>query len=221
MAQFDWNLCIICQEARALRELKCPRNARGATPEGVKEIYSSFLAILSELRDVKVPLGDECKLESGVTAAALYDNYAKWHKNCKFKYLGGQVRKKIDDARKAAENTDDNGDDPDPARTRGRGEKFDKAKCVFCQQDSSDSLYNVTLVEFGQLLLEMARQLEDTVLLVRFGDRDLIAAEAKYHKPCLTKFYTRHRSHQRAQIVHSDVEQGITAERVILLILVI
>ena len=62
----------------------------------------------------------------------------------------------------------------------------------------------------------MARQLEDTVLLVRFGDGDLIAAEAKYHKPCLTKFYTRHRSNQRAQIVHSDVEQGITAERVIL-----
>ena len=66
------------------------------------------------------------------------------------------------------------------------------AKKTKCQKDIGESLYNVTLLEFGQSLLDMAAQLQDTVLTVRFGNGDLVALETKYHHSCLTKFYTRH-----------------------------
>ena len=71
------------------------------------------------------------------------------------------------------------------------------------------------MIEFGKALLEMATQLQDSVLAVRFGSGDLVALETKYHHACLTKFRTRHRSWQRSQVVQRDDEQGINTERVI------
>ena len=214
MAQVDWSLCVICQDIRSFRELRCPRNARGMTPEGVKETYSSFLAILAELRDLNLPLGSECKLPDSITADTMYDNFAKWHRTCKLQYTESKLRKQIDEAKRKREADKDPCADPSPSRTR-QCHKFDKTKCVFCQQDTSESLHNVTLIEFGKALLEMATQLQDSVLTVRFGTGDLVALETKYHLACMTKFRTRHRSWQRSQVVQRDDEQGINTERVI------
>ena len=181
MAQVDWSLSVICQDVRSFRELRCSRNSCGATPEQVKYLYNSFLAILAELRDLKILQESECKLPATVTSDTRYENFAKWHKNCKWKYSEGQVQRQIDEAkRKKEEDQADPCSGSGPSRTR-QCHKFDKTKCIFCQKDIGESLYKVTMLEFGQSLLDMTAQLQDTVLTVRFGDGDSVALKTKYH----------------------------------------
>ena len=128
MALVDWSLCVICQDNRSFRELKCSRNSRGTTPEQVKELYNSFLSILAELRDLKIPLGSECKLPATVTSDTMYENFAKWPKNCKWKYSEGQVQRQIDEEkRKKEEDEADPCSGPGPSRT-SQCHKFDKTK---------------------------------------------------------------------------------------------
>ncbi len=43
----------------------------------------------------------------------------------------------------------------------------------------------------------MATEMNDTDLLVKMADGDLVAIEAKYHFACLTKYRNRYRSHVR------------------------
>ncbi len=44
----------------------------------------------------------------------------------------------------------------------------------------------------------MATEMNDTSLLVKLADGDLVAIEAKYHFACLTKYRNRYRSHVRS-----------------------
>ena len=129
-------------------------------------------------------------------------------------YAEVKVRSQIDEAKRKRAADKDPCAEPSPSRTR-KCHRFDKTKCFFCQQDTGDSLLNVTLLEFGRTLLDMATQLQDSILTVRFGDGDLVALETKCHFPCLTKFCTRHQSWKRSKVAQRDDDQGINTERVI------
>ena len=95
-------------------------------------------------------------------------------------YAEVKVRSQIDEAKRKRAADKDPCAEPSPSRTR-KCHRFDKTKCFFCQQDTGDSLLNVTLLEFGRTLLDMATQLQDSILTVRFGDGDLVALKTKYH----------------------------------------
>jgi len=60
----------------------------------------------------------------------------------------------------------------------------------------------------------MATELEDETLLARLAGGDLIAIEAKYHKACPTKLYTRFRTFQRKKSSDDNAEENIVTSRV-------
>ena len=215
MANLNYSLCIICQQHVSFWELKCPRNALGATEEDTIKVFQTLLDRLKELRDFDLPLGNECKVPAHITAKTLFDNFAKWHKSCKLKYQENKVRKLIDDEKKKREASQTNPEQPPASRTRQGEPTFDKMKCIFCQEETNDRLFNVTLLEFGKKMLEIAIIIKDPKLQARFGDGDLVALEGKYHHACLTKFYTRHRTKVRAKRKKEKIDEGINEERVI------
>ena len=52
----------------------------------------------------------------------------------------------------------------------------------------------------------MATEMNDTDVLVKLADGDLVAIEAKYHLACLTKYRNKYRSHVRSGQWSSDVQ---------------
>lgn len=55
---------------------------------------------------------------------------------------------------------------------------------------------------------EMASEMEETNLLMKLADRDLIAIEANYHLACLMKYRNQYHSHIRNSHSSSDVQKG-------------
>ena len=55
----------------------------------------------------------------------------------------------------------------------------------------------------------MVKELQDTTLLAKIEGGDLIALEAKYHLPCLTKLRNRHRSLSRKDPNSTDGQNEV------------
>ena len=60
--------------------------------------------------------------------------------------------------------------------------------CLFCKGDGeSERLHEFTTFNADKSIKVMAIEMNDTNLLAKFADSDLVAIEAKYHFACLTK----------------------------------
>lgn len=59
--------------------------------------------------------------------------------------------------------------------------------CLFCQEQSRQKLFNITIFSVSDLILKNAKY--DNTLRVKLGNVcDLIAAEGKYHLKCINTF---------------------------------
>ena len=72
-----------------------------------------------------------------------------------------------------------------------------KNYCIFCQHDKPETLHSVTTLHFGQRLIEIALELEDTILLSRLGNGDLVALDGKWHPSCKISSFSKYRSFYR------------------------
>ena len=57
--------------------------------------------------------------------------------------------------------------------------------CLFCKGDGESE--RLTTFNADKSIKVMAIEMNDTNLLAKFADSDLVAIEAKYHFACLTK----------------------------------
>ena len=204
----NWSKCIICQDTNFIEPLKCPKNSRSWTDADILKVYTGFLLNVKILRDADIKLGTEMKLPKHITAQSLYDNDAKWHKQCRLKFSDSKVETilKLHEIMKKT-------DEVQPAK-RPRQSEFDNTKCIFCQKASVEMLHNVLTFEFGSIRKEMAHEMNDVIMTLRLDKGDLIAAGAMYHQTCNTSFFTSYRSYLRSQLSDKEVQRLITEERV-------
>ena len=113
--------------------------------------------------------------------------------------------------------------DNSPKRTRQGSTNYDKEMCIFCQAIRKDKktdetlpLQNATLPHVGRAWLAMATVMHDNTMTTRLGTGDIVAADTKYHRPCLPEFYSKLRSWRRAQINPENVEEEMKSARVFL-----
>ena len=92
--------------------------------------------------------------------------------------------------------------------------------CLFCGFDDSEHvMHSVTSTECDLSVRAWATNLEDFDMLRKLASGDLFAQDAVYHKECMTKYYTHHRSRLRnnrteGKISQSDLEGIALAETV-------
>jgi len=88
MMEFDWNLCVICQE-KTTESLKCPLNTHDPRCDKA-DAYSSFLSNVAQFQAIgalPVKLQFACNVEDFVT------NSASWHKSCHLKFNNSKLAK--------------------------------------------------------------------------------------------------------------------------------
>jgi hypothetical protein len=75
-----------------------------------------------------------------------------------------------------------------------------KKVCIFCDfGEENGHLICASTLGIGPSIHENAVLLEDEKLLRKLASTDMVALEAKYHKTCHTKFFTRARSVRRGK----------------------
>ena len=78
--------------------------------------------------------------------------------------------------------------------------------CTFCSLPSG-KLHQCATMEFDSDLRKMAEDLQDTALIAKLSDGDLIAIEAKYHNKCRIAYRNRHRSFMQLQQSRDNTEE--------------
>jgi len=77
---------------------------------------------------------------------------------------------------------------------------LDKEKC----KESNGKLHQLSTLEADSTIHAIAKDLEDTSLIVKIEGGDLITLESKCHLDCLTKLRNHHRSYLRENRENSD-----------------
>ena len=204
----DWNVCVICQKEGG--NLKCPRSLF-LTAAKKLEIFETFHVNIHKLWNAGVIV--DTKLPKHITAKTLFDNNAKWHKECHLSFATGTVEKRL----KAHKKNQPPAEEP-PAVTqpaKRQRENFNSKLCIFCQTSTDEVVHEVTKLSWGQDRRQMAIQMEDDVMSIRLVG-DMIAVEAKYHKSCEQKFRNKHREFKVSEVNQEDKEQQLKQERAFL-----
>ena len=87
----DWTLCVICQKEGG--DLKCPTSWFGQTAARKLQVFETFHTNLHRLWDAGIIV--DTKLPKHITAKTLFDNNAKWHKECHLSFATGTVEKRL------------------------------------------------------------------------------------------------------------------------------
>ena len=183
----DWTLCVICQKEGG--DLKCPTSWFGQTAARKLQVFESFHTNLHQLWDAGIIV--DTKLPKHITAKTLFDNNAKWHKECHLSFATGTVENRL----KAHKKNQPPAEEP-PAVTqpaKRQHENFNSKLCIFCQTSTDEVVHEVTKLSWGEYRRQMAIQMADDLMSIRLVG-DMIAVEAKYHGTCDQKFRNKHRS---------------------------
>lgn len=192
----NWNLCLVCQK-QTDEPTKCPVNS--LKKEHASEAYEAFLGHLRAFRDIdSIPV--DVNLGSHENAESLRKHYACWHKSCHSKFNNRELER----ARKRANSSSE----PIKSRekdVRTKRHKPNQERCIFCNEEHN--LHQFSTFEVDKNVRAMAEALQHQSLLARIQGGDLIAIEAKYHLPCLTRLRNQYRLHQgRKQDLHDTKE---------------
>lgn len=208
--ELNWDLCIICQKDTT-EPLRCPLQTPGTSGDK-SDVYRSFLANVEQFRAIDA-LPTELHFSDAETASNFASHSASWHKSCHLKFNNSKLAK----ARKSKmKNPVDSGGEKPPGRDSvTRGKSLDVQKCFFCENGRDQGfLHEVSTFDADRNIRTMITELNDTKLMTRIVGGDLIATEAKYHLPCLTKLRNRYRSLTR-MTDHSaeDKDEKMTESR--------
>ena len=74
----------------------------------------------------------------------------------------------------------------------------------------------LTSKEQPRCVQDVARNMNDSIMMVRFDTGDLVAAEAKYHRSCNRAYHNIYRSFVRKNVNHEAKEEKLLEERAFL-----
>ena len=206
--EVNWSLCCLCQ-INGGGEIRCPakskRKDRGAGYKSLSNMLSQFKGSMN----IPESLSNDTNLEQ-----TLMTNHAKFHKSCFNKLI--RKGKQPYDAEEPGHAS--------PAKTRklSRCSTGDSGGgiCLFCGVDDYESvMHSVSSTECDLNVRAWATNLDDFDMLGKLANGDLFAHDAVYHKECMTRCYTRHRSrlHKKrseGKISQSELEGIALAETV-------
>ena len=192
---FDWNLCIICQETTNER-LQClaPETHRR------KDIGSGYVTLAENLQafselGIDTPVIKSFKnLET--LPACLLENQGKWHKSCHLRFNSTKLQRLRKRSLETPED-DKNNKRKSIRRTnvQSRTEKFPE-KCFFdCGDElNKQALHLVTTFSVNRRVRKIATETNDTTILAKLSQGNMIAIEAHYHTKCLISYYNKLRT---------------------------
>ena len=210
--EVKWSLCCLYQTNDS-GEIRCPakskRKDRGTGYKSLSNALSQFEGNHSVPLNVPESLSNDANLQQ-----TLMTNHAKFHKSCFNKHT--RVRKRHHDAEELAHAS--------PAKTRRLSQCSTSISgddtCLLCGVDDSKKvMYGVSSTECDLNVRAWATNLDDFDMLGKLANGDHFAHDAVYHKECMTRYYTRHRSCLRkkrseGKVSQSELEGIALAERV-------
>lgn len=129
------------------------------------------------------------------------ENTYVWHKSCYSSFTSRSHINRLNADMQASTSTE--GAKP---LLRSNVETADWKRCMFCQQCTDESLFSVATLVTSIKIIDLSQY--DRHLRIRLaGVNDLIAAEAKYHLKCYSKF-VRETTHMKTKSRANEVAIG-------------
>ncbi len=193
----DWTLCALCQQPSSESPIDASKSKNKSQSTGY-ETLADNLRSLYELNSLPLSITIS-RLDDGTgIEGTLKLHNAKWHETC---YVMCN-KTKVDRARKKVVR----GECSSPLKDRLRGafsctsQSDEKLfTCFFCDALVDYDFHKAATKQLDANVRKMATELNDTHLLVKLASGDMVAADAVYHKQCLTALFTRHRSSARGK----------------------
>ena len=117
---------------------------------------------------------------------------AKWHKRCRLKLN----KKAFDELSRGKVTTAQQQNTLSVHTQSAHGHSpSTEPTCFFCNEPAAGSsgFHNASTYNIDRNVRKCALELEDTALLVKLAEGDMISIEAKYHHHCLSSLYNRAR----------------------------
>ena len=207
----DWGKCALCQEDDI--DLLDPLQNKNSDVDG----YSKLAANIESFLNKNVPLPAKCttslvdlKGDSNI-ASNLRNVKAKWHKRCALEISSSKLKRAL--SRKEKE-SDVSLETPSKQLRKSctPGSPLGSPMCFFCdksgvfydeetqpsnrmnKEEKSRLLHRVKTFARDVNIREAATQMDDTKVLAKLSEGDMMTREACYHKSCMDRFANRYRS---------------------------
>ena len=189
-----WEECILCQ-TETDQPLIHPKYEGYVSLVADLSIFADYDSLPRCLRTLN-------RLDSGSgVLPTLVNQSAKYHKMCRSKYDSHKAKRLTASKSGRKRGAHSSLHAVSTRATRSSLSSNDLRKvCIFCDQgEEIGHLKCASTLGIGPSIHENAVLLQDDTLLRKLGSTDLVALEARYHKTCYTKFFTRVRSVKRSK----------------------
>ena len=196
----DWTKCIICQKDITGEKLSKP------TPHGLERFKQCSVIRHDEVSDRMAEY--ICEISTNIC----------WHTKCYKLYTNKTHIDRITKRQESATNTsttsttitsDSTSDIEAVKGTRSAREATDWTKCVICQKLSHKNVKEMIFIrspDGDKALKNAANVLQDQDMLIQILEVDLLAADARYHKPCRDNYVMQaKRVHKKCHLKLRDL----------------
>ncbi len=191
----DWERCLICQ-SESSEKLVCPANSTR------KDKHAGYQSLVDDILRYSTIGQMPCNLDTSRLREDQQDEFttfvqkrAKYHKSCRNKF-------DLHHFNRAQSTTDKDTKVPLVSasaksigtRSSYKSKNFQDKLCFFCElDDTNESLHLATTFQLNSNVKKAAIELQDTKLIAKLSEGDMVAIEAKYHRSCLVALYNRQR----------------------------
>ena len=157
---------------------------------------SSYLTLAKNLFEFKklngLPIGIDKRISDfenpNALAYELASNRAYYHKACCNKYNQSHLKRL---------KTDSESSTPTLGRTLSSRRSVSAInfvdKCFFCdEKDSDEILHECQTLCLDAFVRKIALEMQNSKLISKLSESDMVATEAKYHRQCLLKLYNNY-----------------------------
>ena len=188
----NWGKCALCQK-KTTESLQCPaNNTRTDFGAGYKTVADN-LKKLNDIDDLPMPV-DIRRLDDGSgIEKTLMKNKAEWHKSCSLKFNNDKTSR-AEEAHKRSHSSE-----TQPSKFTRRSVEHNDASgdykevCFFCEEELNPRYHHTaSTMGIDTNVRKCALELQDSHLMAKLSDGDMVAIDAKYHLNCLSNLYNKH-----------------------------
>ena len=191
-----FELCLICQ-TDTKEKLNSPSTGHKSTNDQTGlEAYTLFLKNVCAFKKID-QLPTPILFDDNCQAQDLLSKNVVWHRSCKRKFASDRLER-------AKQKRPSNKQKQKSFRS---SEKLETDHCFLCEKasDKKNPLHKVSTQKCSDNISHCIQVVEDETLMAKVAGLDMIAAEIKYHKNCLTRLHNLCRSKTR-RIVHESTD---------------
>ena len=222
LEDINWDQCAICQSA-SVTNLECPGTLvrKNYDPRNTYGQISLVIKAFQHLNALPTRIPDIFQNMAENSLSTLFsDRKAKLHKPCKDRYVKSKLEKhKMSQKRKIEERCEvtpklrrNSGpmSSPETVSPTQISSRTNIGTCFFCdKEDTTDKLRKVMTFRLDKRVRRCALLTQNTMLLAKLENGDLIAQDALYHAICLCDLYRKSESTIDESKVHSDYEKQL------------